>query len=191
MTVVPSRPVRPSPWIVRFASLIPDRGTVLDLACGHGRHARWLLGRGHRVVMVDRDISGVADLAAVPEAEVMACDLEDGQPWPLGRRTFDGVVVTNYLYRPIFDSLVGAVAPGGALLYETFADGNAAFGRPRNPEFLLRREELLDRIRPVLRVVAFEDVTVREPRPAAVQRVAAINPESRAPRRDAVQASRP
>ena len=165
---------QPSAWVARFASLIPPGGRALDLACGSGRHARYLLARGVRMTMVDREISGVLDLSGTAGAEILKHDLEGPAPWPFGARRFDAVVVTNYLHRPLFGHIVGAVAPGGILLYETFAEGNAAFGRPRNPDFLLARGELLDRVRPHLRVLAFEDLVVSAPRPAAVQRIAAV-----------------
>lgn len=171
---VPRIQMEPSAWVRRFAELIPEGGVVLDLACGAGRHGRYLLSLGHRIVLLDRDIAAVADLAADEHVELIACDLEDGRPWPLDDRTFDGVVVTNYLHRPLMKHLVRAVAPGGALIYETFADGNQAFGQPRNPDFLLQREELLIFTRPELRVVAFEDILVTDPRPAAIQHIAAV-----------------
>jgi hypothetical protein len=101
-------------------------------------------------------------------------DLEDGSPFPFGDRTFDGVVVANYLYRPILGDLVAAVASGGALIYETFARGNERLGNPANPDFLLERGELLDAVRPQLEVVAYEDLEVTEPKPSVVQRVAAV-----------------
>jgi SAM-dependent methyltransferase len=162
--------LEPSAWIVRFAPLVPA-GAVLDVAAGTGRHARLFAGRGHAVVAVDRDI---ARLEPGPSIEVMAADLEAG-PWPFPGRRFAGVVVANYLHRPLFPHLVGAVAPGGALIYETFAKGNERFGKPSNPDFLLGPGELLDMVRGRLRVVAYEDVTVTEPRPACVQRIAAVN----------------
>lgn len=171
---IPRVAMEPSPWVRRFTDLIPEGGLVLDLACGAGRHSRYLLSLGYRVVLLDRVITNVADLAADEHVELIACDLEDGRPWPLEDQTFDGVVVTNYLHRPLMKHLVRSVAPGGALIYETFADGNQAFGQPRNPDFLLQREELLIFTRPELRVVAFEDILVSQPRPAAIQRIAAV-----------------
>ena len=171
---IPRVQLETSSWIRRFVNLIPEGGVVLDLACGAGRHGRYLLERGYRVVLLDRDITAVADLAADEHVELIACDLEDGRPWPLGDRQLDGVVGVNYLYRPMMKHLVRAVAPGGAFLYETFADGNQAFGRPSNPDFLLMREELLIFTRPELRVVAFEDIVVEEPRRAAIQHIAAV-----------------
>jgi SAM-dependent methyltransferase len=171
---IPRIQMEPSPWVRRFADLIPEGGVVLDVACGAGRHARYLLSLGYRVVLVDRDITAVADLAADEHVELIACDLEDGRTWPLADRAFEGIVVTNYLHRPLMRHLVGAVAKGGALIYETFADGNQAFGHPRNPDFLLQREELLIFTRPELRVVAFEDLLITEPRPAAIQHIAAV-----------------
>lgn len=171
-------PVGPSAWVERFASLAPASAEVLDVAAGGGRHARFFLERGHPVVAVDRDTAVLREIAATRPAsarrlEVVEADLEGGAPWPLGDRRFGGVVVTNYLHRPLLPTLVAAVAPGGLLLYETFASGNERFGRPSNPDFLLRPGELLDVVRGELRVVAFEDVVVDSPRPAAVQRIAA------------------
>ena len=166
--------MEPSPWVQRFADLIPKNGVVLDLACGTGRHARYLLSLDFRVLLLDRNITAVVDLAADEHAELIACDLEDGRPWPLGERTFDGVLVTNYLYRPLMKSIVSAVAPGGVLIYETFAHGNQAFGRPSNPDFLLQREELLNFARPQLQVVAFEDIVFGALKPVAIQHIVAI-----------------
>jgi SAM-dependent methyltransferase len=164
----------PSPWVVRYAGMIPGGGVVLDVACGAGRNGRYLRAKGYRVVMLDRDITPVVDLSVDRHVELIATDLEAGRPWPLADRVFDGIVVTNYLYRPILQRLVRAVAPGGALIYETFARGNEVYGHPRNPDYLLEREELLIATRPELRVVAFEDVVLSEPRPAAIQRIAAV-----------------
>jgi SAM-dependent methyltransferase len=161
-----------SAWIERFASLVPAGAPVLDLAAGSGRHSRFFARRGHAVVAVDRDTTALQD---VPGVEAMTSDLEDGSPWPLGQRRFGGVVVTNYLHRPILGAIVGAVAPGGVLLYETFAAGNERFGKPSNPDFLLQPGELLEAVRGRLRVVAYEDVAVAAPRPAMVQRIAAVN----------------
>jgi SAM-dependent methyltransferase len=166
----------PSSWMVRFAGLVPERETVLDLACGAGRHSRLFLGRGHPVVAVDRDIRGVEDLRDNPLVTLHEVDLEDGRPFPFPGQRFGAVVVANYLYRPILGDLVRAVGGRGVLLYETFASGNERFGTPSNPDFLLRRGELLDIVRPELEVVAYEDLEVAEPKPAMVQRIAATRP---------------
>jgi SAM-dependent methyltransferase len=161
--------VAPSPWIARFAALVPAGGTVLDLACGGGRHSRLFLDRGHDVTALDRD---VAQARLAQGAELIAADLEDGSPWPLEGRSFDAVVVTNYLWRPIFPVLLTALKPGGVLLYETFAAGNEAFGRPANPDHLLRRGELLELARD-LTVVSYEDGI--EGGAKVVQRICAVN----------------
>ncbi len=161
--------VAPSPWIARFAALVPAGGAVLDLACGGGRHSRLFLDRGHPVTAMDRDVS---QTRLAEGAELVQADLEDGSPWPLAGRSFDAVVVTNYLWRPLFPSILASLKPGGALLYETFADGNEKFGRPANPDHLLRRGELLDLARG-LTVVAYEDGI--ESGAKVVQRIAAIN----------------
>ncbi len=162
-----------SPWIARFADLVPAGGRVLDVAAGGGRHTRFFLERGHPVAVVDRDTSGVADLRDDPTVEILEFDLEAGAPWPFPGRSFDGVVVTNYLWRPVLADIVAAVAPGGVLIYETYARGNERFGKPRNPDFLLTPGELLDAVRGTLRVVAYEDLVLDDP-PRAVQHIAAI-----------------
>src|SRR2546422_10660710 len=145
----------PSRWIVRFAPLIASGARVLDLASGSGRHARFFAARGHRVVAVDRDAAALATLAADTRIETRALDLETG-PWPLGRERFDAIVVANYLHRPLFSHLLAALADDGVLLYETFARGNEAYGRPANPDFLLLPDELLQVAAGRLTVVAFE-----------------------------------
>ena len=163
----------PSTWVRRFAGLIRPGGEVLDLACGGGRHVRLLHELGFRVVAVDRDVAGLTGLAGRAGLEILERDLEDGGPFALSGRSFDAVVVTNYLYRPILPALVEAVAPGGLLIYETFAKGNERFGRPANPDYLLDPGELLRAVAGKLRVLAYEDLTVERPRPAAVQRICA------------------
>jgi len=165
----------PSPWIVRFAPLAPA-GPVLDLACGGGRHVRLFRSFGHRVTAVDRDLAGLGELAGDAFVEAIRTDLETGAPFPLAGRAFAAVVVTNYLHRRLLPALVEAVAPGGLFLYESFAAGNERFGKPSNPDFLLHPGELLDAVRGALRVIAYEDAVVTEPRPAAVQRIAAQRP---------------
>lgn len=166
----------PSPWIRRFASQIPVGGAVLDVACGGGRHLRALLAQGCFVTGIDRDVTGLADLAGRPDVEIVAADLENGAPWPLGvERRFAAVVVANYLHRPLFPALTAALADGGLLLYETFAVGNAQFGRPRNPDFLLRPGELPEIAAAAgLDVVAYEHGVVGEPPHAVVQRLCAV-----------------
>jgi len=169
-------PSEPSAWVRRFADRIPAGGPVLDLAAGGGRHTRLFLGLGHPVTAVDRDVASLADLRANPTVTILAADLEGGRPWPLGDRRFAGVVVTNYLHRPLLPAIVAAVAPGGCLIYETFAAGNERFGKPSNPDFLLRPAELLEAVRGRLTVLAYENLEVVEPRPAVIQRIAAIAP---------------
>lgn len=164
---------RPSPWIARFASLIPAGGDVADVACGSGRHTRMLLSLGYRVCAIDRD-PRLSNLDH-PDLTVVVADLEDGSHTPL-TQAYAGIVVTNYLHRRLFPVLVDSVAPGGVLLYETFAVGHERFGRPSRADFLLRRGELLEVVRGRLDVVAFEDVIEDGPRPRAVQRVAAVAP---------------
>lgn len=170
----------PSPWILRFTGLVRPGGSVFDVAAGAGRHARHFLECGHPVTMVDRDTTGLQSLAGTAAAEVVAYDLENGSPWPFEGRRFEAVVVTNYLYRPLFAHLLAAVAPAGVLLYETFAVGNERFGRPRNPDHLLKPGELLDKVRGRLQVVAYEHGLVDDPCGAVVQRICAVGPEAAA-----------
>lgn len=163
----------PSSWIVRWAHLIPAGGSVLDVACGAGRHTRFLHGQGHRLTALDRDPAAIAAIAGV--AEAIEADIEGG-PWPLADRAFAGVVVTNYLWRPRLRDIVAAVAPGGVLLYETFAQGNESVGRPARPDFLLAPGELLAAAAG-LRVVAYEDGFLAAP-DRFVQRIAAVRPSA-------------
>jgi len=164
----------PSPWVRRFAHLVPKEGAVLDLAAGAGRHARFFAGRGHPVVAVDRTLDGMADLAADDPIERIQADLEDGSPWPLGGRQFAGIVVTNYLHRPLLALLAEALAPGGVLIYETFAVGQGQFGRPSGENYLLRPNELIRAYEPTLTIVGFEHGIDYAPNPKAVQRLAAV-----------------
>jgi SAM-dependent methyltransferase len=156
----------PSAWVVRWAPLL-TRGPVLDLACGKGRHARFLLQRGLEVVAVDREPQ------VLESVRFIRADLEDGSPWPLPGEHFQGIVVTNYLYRPLFPVLEAALAPGGVLIYETFMLGNERFGKPSNPLFLLRPGELWQAFRG-LHVIAFEQGCAPQPKPAMIQRLCAI-----------------
>ena len=159
----------PSEWIVRFASLVPPGGAVLDLACGRGRHLRWFAGRGHPVLGVDRDADALASVQGI--AETLRADIEN-DPWPLAGRQFAAVIVTNYLWRPLFPHILEAVAPGGVLLHETFAQGNETVGKPSRPDFLLAPGELL-RAYAGLRAVAYEDGFLAAS-PRFVQRIVAV-----------------
>ena len=170
----PHHDAEPSAWITRFAALVPEGARVLDVAAGRGRHARFFASRGTRVLAVDVDAQSLAALADVPGVATKVADLE-GDEWPFVGASFDAIVVTNYLHRPRLTHLVDALAPDGVLLYETFAVGNEAFGRPSNPAFLLRENELFDALRERLTIVAFEQGAVVEPaRAAVVQRIAAV-----------------
>jgi SAM-dependent methyltransferase len=163
----------PSPWVLRWAPLVRAGSEVLDLACGHGRNARHFASRGCRLLAVDRDEAALATLTGVTGVVTRAADLE-GAAWPFASMTFDAVVVTNYLHRPLFGPILAALRPAGILIYETFMVGNERFGRPSNPAFLLQPGELLDVVRGQLEVVAFEQGQVETPKPAVVQRLCAV-----------------
>lgn len=159
----------PSNWVRRWTHLVPTGGTVLDVASGHGRHLRWLAQRGHAVTGVDRSAEAIA--AVAPWGRAVLADIENG-PWPFEGETFDAVVVTNYLWRPLLPLIVASVAPGGVLLYETFAQGHETVGRPSRPDFLLQPGELLQ-VCSGLRVVAYEAGFCQAPE-RFVQRIAAV-----------------
>ncbi|MCR9244890.1 MAG: class I SAM-dependent methyltransferase [bacterium] len=166
--------MKPSAAIQRWLPLVPTGGAVLDVAAGSGRHARLFAEHGHPVVALDRDVT-VLRTAPDPHIEVLAADLE-ADPWPVAGRTFAAVVVTNYLWRPLLPTLVASVQPGGVLLYETFAVGNERYGRPRNPDFLLRPGELLAAIRGELRLREYGHGAEGLPPAAVRQRICAIRP---------------
>jgi len=167
----------PSAWISRWSHLVPPGGGVLDVACGHGRHLRWFATRGHAVTGLDRSPEAIDAVSDVGRA--VLADIENG-PWPFTGETFNAVVVTNYLWRPLLPQIVASVAPGGVLIYETFAAGNETVGKPSRPDFLLQPGELLQ-VCAGLRVVAFEDGFCAAPE-RFVQRIAAVrkHPDSSA-----------
>jgi SAM-dependent methyltransferase len=166
-----------SAWIARFIGATRPGGRVLDIAAGGGRHMRLALDLGLRVTGVDRDVGGLADLAGRSGVEIIATDLETGSPPPFAGRRFDAVVVTNYLWRPILPAILDAVADDGILLYETFALGHERHGRPSNPAFLLKPNELLEVVVGRLFIAAYEDgMAGPEGRLRRVQRIAAAGP---------------
>jgi SAM-dependent methyltransferase len=162
----------PSPWLQRFAGLIRPGGRVLDLACGSGRHLRWLAQQGFEVTGVDRDATALAGLAELHESARLICADIEGGPWPLAGERFDAVVITNYLWRPLWPQVLASVDEGGLYLHETFAAGNETVGRPARADFLLQPGELLKACAG-LRVVAYEDGFLDAPA-RFIQRVAAV-----------------
>jgi len=163
-----------SPWVQRWSHLVSAKATVLDVACGAGRHVRWFAKRGCRVTGVDRDAAALEALADV--ADTLVADIER-EPWPFAGRRFDAVVVTNYLWRALLPTLVASVDDGGVLICETFAEGQASVGKPSNPDFLLRPGELLQAATG-LRVIAFEDGFLDTPA-RFVQRIVAVRERPR------------
>ncbi|CAE6912536.1 hypothetical protein R75471_03682 [Paraburkholderia domus] len=164
----------PSHWVRHWAHLVAAGGAVLDVASGAGRHARFFASLGHPVTALDRDAAALDLMRDEPLVTTLVADIE-GAAWPLPvDARFAAIVVTNYLHRPLFPQLLRSLAPGGVLVYETFAQGNESVGKPSNPAFLLAPGELLDVVRGHLRVVAFQDGFLAQPRPAYVQRICAI-----------------
>ncbi len=174
----------PSSWVQRWTHLIPPHATALDLACGAGRHMRWLKAQGLQVTGVDRSPEAIAACAGL--GELICADIENG-PWPLPSRQFGAVVVTNYLWRPLLPAVLASLAPGGVLIYETFAQGHETVGRPSRADFLLRPGELLQAFG-TLRTVAYEDGYLENPA-RFVQRIAAVRetPHPEAPARHRLQ----
>lgn len=174
----PPGPDAPSAWVVSHAASIDRGGRVLDLACGRGRHARWLAGAGYRVLAVDRDAEALSALDGVAGVETLCRDLESGS-WPLSGEHFAGIVVTRYLHRPLMNSLLASLLPGGILIYETFMVGNEACGRPANPDFLLRSGELLE-LAAVgrLDVLDFAEGLQAGEHPAVIQAICARRPRA-------------
>ena len=167
----------PSPWVVRHAQRLAARSAILDLACGSGRHARLLAGLNHPVLAVDRDLQALSALQDIAGIETLAVDLE-GETWPLAGCRFAGVVVTNYLWRPRLANLFDLLAPGGVLIYETFMLGNEAWGKPSNPDFLLRPGELRQACAAAgLREIEFVEGYVDTPKPAVRQAICAVRPD--------------
>ena len=167
---------RPSPWVERFLQWIPMTGRTLDLACGGGRHSRLLAAAGHQVLAVDRDPLALASLANLPGVDTRLLDLE-GADWPLAGQRFAGIVATNYLWRPRLADVVALLQPGGVVIYETFMVGNERYGKPANPEFLLRSQELLEfAMGRGLQVVAYEEGYCEWPKPAQRQALCAVQP---------------
>jgi len=159
----------PSSWVQAWSHLLPAHGTVLDIACGHGRHMRYFKALGHAVVGVDRNPEATA--AVSPLGEAICADIENG-PWPLHGRSFDAVVVTNYLWRPLWPAILASLSPNWVLMYETFSAGNETVGKPSRPDFLLKPAELLAACHD-LRIVAFQEGFIGQP-DRFVQRIVAI-----------------
>ncbi|MGQ7937384.1 class I SAM-dependent methyltransferase [Paraburkholderia sp. D1E] len=169
----------PSRWVRHWAHLVEAGGAVLDVASGAGRHARFFASLGHSVTALDRDAAALNAMRDEPLVTTLQADIE-GAAWPLPADVkFAAIVVTNYLHRPLFPQLLRSLAPGGVLVYETFAQGNERVGKPSNPAFLLAPGELLEVVRGHLRVVAFQDGFLAQPRPAYVQRICAIKEADR------------
>jgi SAM-dependent methyltransferase len=167
---------KPSAWVQRWTHLVAPESRVLDVACGAGRHMQWLATHGHHPQGVDRNPEAVA--AAQAFGPVTCADIENG-PWPFAGQTFGAVIVTNYLWRPLLPAIVQCVAPGGVLIYETFASGNETVGKPSRPDFLLQAGELL-RASEGLRTVAYEDGFEASP-DRFVQRIVAVRPATSEP----------
>lgn len=163
----------PSIWVQRWSHLIAPHSRVLDVACGAGRHMHFLAAQGHTAFGVDRNPEALA--LAQKYGDVTCADIENG-PWPFTGQTFDGVVVTHYLWRSLFPVIVQSLAPGGVLIYETFAAGNETVGKPSRPDFLLQPGELLQATEG-LRTVAYEDGFEASP-DRFVQRIVAVRPET-------------
>tara|TARA_B100000686_G_C16751726_1_gene952950 strand:+ start:1455 stop:2126 length:672 start_codon:yes stop_codon:yes gene_type:complete len=164
--------IGPSSWLRRHSTLIPNSGLILDIAAGSGRHTQYLLDKDHAVVSIDKDVSHLAHIKN-SRLSIAKVDLEVPGSWPFKSAAFAGIIVTNYLHRPLFPHIIKALATGGLLVYETFAQGNQKFGKPTNPNYLLAPGELIRLTQEHLHIVAYEDVTVSQPKSARIQRICA------------------
>jgi SAM-dependent methyltransferase len=164
-----------SNWVRKYISLIPSRKIVLDLACGSGCNTRFLLDQGYTVAALDKDVSQLADISGKPNLKIYEFDLETNADFPFNKEELAGIIVTNYLYRPLFTDLIDALSHGGVLIYQTFMAGNEAYGRPSNPNFLLKINELNDVFANKLDVVAFEQGYEKNPKPSVIQKICAVN----------------
>jgi SAM-dependent methyltransferase len=170
----------PSEWVTNFAPRIEAGALVLDLACGSGRHTAYFRSRGHPVTAIDRDLSRLdafknESRSNDPEVKAIEADLETDAGLPKFPDKFGGIIVTNYLHRPLFPAIIEALAPNGVLIYKTFAVGNEAYGKPRNSDHLLQPNELLNLCSKCLSVVAYKHGFVDRPRESVLQRICAIN----------------
>ena len=165
--------LNPSVWVKKCAAFLKPRSSVLDLACGSGRHACYLADKGHDVTGLDKNIEVLSQISMRKDIQTLQYDLELSA-WPFPDRKFDAIVVTNYLYRPILANIVDSLSPSGVLIYETFMVGNERFGRPSSPDFLLRPNELIEVTHGKLQVVMYESGRVSRPKPALVQRICAV-----------------
>lgn len=162
----------PSPWIMKYAPQIKSKGRVLDLACGKGRHAIWLAQQGYLVDAIDRDQNATSSMKGIKNINVLIHDLETSEP-PKFTHTYDGIIVSRYLHRPLLSLLADILNPSGIIIYETFMSGNERYGKPSNPDFLLLPDELLTTYAPLLSIIDFEQGEEQEPKPAVIQRICA------------------
>lgn len=162
-----------SPWIRKYSSLFPKEFPILDVACGKGRHSFHMQNLGYDVVAVDKDTTAINDCQPPSNIFVVEADLEN-HLWPFSRQVFSGVIVVNYLWRPLFQDIFSSLAPGGVLLYDTFAQGNENFGRPRNPDFLLAPDELKTLCTETFDIFDYFHGAITSPAPAVRQSIAAI-----------------
>ena len=163
----------PSTWVKKCSELLRPGSTILDLACGSGRHANYLAAQGHDITALDKSSEALAKISSSIGIHPFEFDLETGS-WPFSERKFDAIVVTNYLYRPIMQNIVDALYPSGILIYETFMSGNERYGRPSSPDFLLRPNELIDLVHKKLEILLYEAGRVNYPKPALIQRICAV-----------------
>ncbi|USG60712.1 class I SAM-dependent methyltransferase [Sneathiella marina] len=162
-----------SPWVRKYSSLFPKEHPILDVACGNGRHSFFMHELGHDVFATDRDVAAINATQIPVDISIIEADLER-QPWPFSTQIFSGVIVVNYLWRPLFQDIIDCLAPGGVLLYDTFAQGNEKYGRPRNPDFLLAPEELNNLCRQNFDILEYFHGAIKGPKPAMRQSIAAI-----------------
>jgi len=162
----------PSEWVKRHAHRFPAQGRVLDVAAGSGRNARWLAEQGLQVSAIDRDATAMDTLSQYG-IHAQVHDLE-AAAWPFPAESFDAIIVCRYLYRPIFPYLIYSLNWHGVLIVETFMQGQESYGRPSNPDFLLRPGELEEWFANQMQVISFEQGLLQQDPPAMIQRICCI-----------------
>ena len=163
----------PNKWVECYSSLIPFGKGVLDLACGSGRHTGMLLNNGYQVTAVDIDTTLVKQNFSNKKLNIVKCDLETLSSWPFGKNSFLGIIVVNYLHRPLYSRIMESLEEGGVLIYQTFADGNSRYGKPKNPDYLLKRGELKT-VFGGMRIISYQHGYLSYPSQSVVQRICCI-----------------
>ena len=164
---------KPNKWVECYSSLIPSGGSVLDLACGSGRHTGMLLNKGYQVTAVDIDTTLIKQNFSNKNLNIVKCDLESLSFWPFEKNSFLGIIVVNYLHRPLFSKIIESLREEGVLVYQTFADGHSRYGKPKNPDYLLKRGELKT-VFDSMKIISYQHGYLSYPSQSIIQRICCV-----------------